>query len=87
MEVQYFTKALSSVMRPPRNDLLETSKTMLLQRIDQLATAVAPAERELDTWCDTIQGGSMGGRAAMVSGFLASDLIKATRMNIASFKT
>ena len=88
MEVHYFAKALGPMMRPAHENLLGHPKAALLKCIDQLAIGdSSPALEELDTWCDTIQGGSMGGRANMVSGFLADDLITATRLNIASFKT
>ena len=86
-ELQYFSQALGPALRPPRDQLLDDAKARLLRRIDQLAEVEgSAAEVELERWCETIQGGDMGGRADMITKFMVTDLIKATRLNIASFK-
>lgn len=88
MEVQYFSRALGPCLRQPHNQLLEQAKAALLRRIDELAEGDGSAAEvsKLNTWCETIQGGRMSGRAEMVTGFRVGDLLEATRFNVASFK-
>lgn len=87
MELQYFGEAMGPMLRPPRDGLISQARTALLKRVDELAAEEgSPTETQLDGWCETIQGGNMGGRAEMVCNFLVHDLLNATRLNVASFK-
>lgn len=87
LELQYLGQALRPILRPPRNQLLDQALASVLEKIDQLAEEEAdPANLELDDWCETVQGGNMGGRAELVAKFKTKDMINATRFNVASFK-
>ena len=87
LELQYLGQALRPILRPPRNDLLDQALASVLEKIDQLAEQDEnPTFLELDDWCETVQGGNMGGRAELVAKFRTKDMISSTRLNIASFK-
>lgn len=87
LELQYFSQALRPVLRPPRDQLLDQAMASVAEKVDQLADTEEDALfDELDSWCDTVQGGNMGGRAELVAKFRSKDIINVTRMNVASFK-
>ena len=50
---------------------------------DEEATEAAA---DLDDWCTTIQGGSLGGRAELVAKFKTTDILNTTKLNVASFQ-
>ena len=87
LELQYFSQTLGSILRPPRDQLLDQALASVLGKLDHLAEEEADEQcKELDGWCDTVQGGNMGGRAELVAKFKCKDIITATRWNVASLK-
>ena len=87
LELQYLGQALRPVLRAPRDQLLDQAMANVLEKVDNLAQEEEdPLFQEFDDWCETVQGGSMGGRAELVAKFKTKDIISGTRMNVASFK-
>lgn len=87
LELQYFSQALRPILRPPRDQLLDQALASIAEKVDQLANDEEDAVyQEFDGWCETVQGGSMGGRADLVAKLQTKGIINVTRMNVASFK-
>ena len=87
LELQYFLQSLGTILRPPRDQLLDQALASVLEKLDHLAEDEEdPQCKELDGWCETVQGGHMGGRAELVAKFKTKDIITATRWNTASLK-
>lgn len=87
LELQYFGQSLRPVLRPPRDQLLDQALHAIEEKVDAVASEEGdPLYADFDEWCETVQGGSMGGRAEMVANFMTKDISNSTRWNVASFK-
>lgn len=87
LELQYFSQSLGSILRPPRDQLLDQTLASVLEKLDHLAEDEEDDQYKLlDGWCETVQGGNVGGRAELVARFKTKDIITATRWNVASLK-